>query len=278
MIAECAIYTTAWLWPNCLGLIVDTHNLMETLQNQYGTAGNEQLTAAVDLAQVTVSLLKLELFFTLNCIFNLIQFNCCGIKSPAEYNSSIWKLQGLTPGLNVPLTCCRLSEETGTYRTMMKKKRQFSYLDPKPINVSLCQAIEVGIMEGYRFNKGCSKDLEKWYQEQYVIFLACGLILVLVEFVALLGTVFSCTVSFKIKTMHRNSRLPKQKSFQERSGSVLEQKRTSPIAMENTYQQYVRKEGSGNFLEDNLPFAGTYRSISSTSGRRPNYSFIEDGV
>lgn len=39
--------------------------------------------------------------------------------------------------------------------------------------------------------------LEHWYQEQYILFLAVGLVIVLMEFAVLLSTVLSCTKVYK---------------------------------------------------------------------------------
>lgn len=54
LIAECAVYVIASAWPHCLGLGLDPEDLVKELQRNYGAAGQEQFTAAVDLAQATV--------------------------------------------------------------------------------------------------------------------------------------------------------------------------------------------------------------------------------
>ncbi|KAJ8965913.1 hypothetical protein NQ317_014101 [Molorchus minor] len=69
-----------------------------------------------------------------------VQFNCCGIESANEYDTSLWRLQALGPSLAVPLTCCRL-ENTNHSR---------AYLNPIPINSNLCQALERNRHDGYR--------------------------------------------------------------------------------------------------------------------------------
>lgn len=53
---ECAVYATAWAWPNCLGLGVEAVDLTKNVQGKYGISGEEQFTAAIDLAQTTVKL------------------------------------------------------------------------------------------------------------------------------------------------------------------------------------------------------------------------------
>lgn len=44
----------AWAYPQCLGLGMDTEQLAKSLRENYGVAGQEQFTAAIDLAQFTV--------------------------------------------------------------------------------------------------------------------------------------------------------------------------------------------------------------------------------
>lgn len=55
MIGECAIYAMAWAYPQCLGLGMDKEELGKLLRQNYGVAGQEQFTAAIDLTQNTVS-------------------------------------------------------------------------------------------------------------------------------------------------------------------------------------------------------------------------------
>lgn len=55
LIGESAIYTIAWAWPSCMGIGLETEELVRALQSRYGSAGQEQFTAAMDLAQTTVS-------------------------------------------------------------------------------------------------------------------------------------------------------------------------------------------------------------------------------
>lgn len=52
---ECAVYVIATAWPTCLGLGLDSEDLVRNLQKNYGVAEQEQFTAAVDLAQANVS-------------------------------------------------------------------------------------------------------------------------------------------------------------------------------------------------------------------------------
>ncbi|KAI4457427.1 tetraspanin [Holotrichia oblita] len=188
LIGECAIYATAWAWPQCLGLGLIPDELGKSLQKSYGIAGEEQFTAAIDLAQTL--------------------FNCCGVQSANEYDTSFWRLQSLGPSLAVPLTCCRLENA----------KSHNAYLDPHPINTTLCQTLEKDLQQGFRHLPGCSQHLEQWYKEQYIIFLAVGLLVVLIEFAVLLCTVLACaklygsaknTKDIKSKMEHEMTTMPK---------------------------------------------------------------------
>lgn len=110
------------MWPQCLGLTLNVTAMVKTLQGYYGIPGEEQFTAAMDLAQV--------------------KFECCGINTSINYDTSLWKLQGLgKKELTVPLTCCHLEN----------KEDKWAYLDPKPINTTLCQALQLHDYEKHRY-------------------------------------------------------------------------------------------------------------------------------
>ncbi|ENN82984.1 hypothetical protein YQE_00655, partial [Dendroctonus ponderosae] len=179
LIGECTVYAITWIWPQCLVLGLDTEELVKTVQRNYGSTGEDQLTAAVDLVQTS--------------------FNCCGINSANEYDTSLWRLQGRSPPFAIPLTCCVLKN--------LQDDR--SYLNLLPINVLRCQALEKNRHEGYRHTtvrlhsmgkpstkaifQGCEARLDQWYRQHYLGFLAIGLAVVLVEFIVLLSTILTCT-------------------------------------------------------------------------------------
>uniref|UniRef100_A0AAR5PK21 Tetraspanin n=1 Tax=Dendroctonus ponderosae TaxID=77166 RepID=A0AAR5PK21_DENPD len=163
LIGECTVYAITWIWPQCLVLGLDTEELVKTVQRNYGSTGEDQLTAAVDLVQTS--------------------FNCCGINSANEYDTSLWRLQGRSPPFAIPLTCCVLKN--------LQDDR--SYLNLLPINVLRCQALEKNRHEGYRHTTGCEARLDQWYRQHYLGFLAIGLAVVLVEFIVLLSTILTCT-------------------------------------------------------------------------------------
>ncbi|KAJ8919136.1 hypothetical protein NQ315_012121, partial [Exocentrus adspersus] len=163
LVGECGIYAVPWVWPKCVGLGLDVLDLIKSLQKNYGVSGQEQFTAAIDLAQT--------------------MFNCCGMESANEYDTSLWRLQSLGPSLAVPLTCCKLENAN----------QSRAYLNPEPRNAALCQALEKNRHEGYRHTAGCKESLEQWYREHYLVFLGAGLLVVLIEFMVLLSTILTCT-------------------------------------------------------------------------------------
>ncbi|XP_074041095.1 tetraspanin 68C isoform X2 [Leptinotarsa decemlineata] len=179
LVGECAIYVVAWVWPSCMGLGLEVDDLIKALQKNYGISGQEQFTVAVDLAQTT--------------------FNCCGIDSANEYDTSLWRLQGFGPSLAVPLSCCKL----------MNANQSKAYLNPEPVSPTLCQALERNRHEGFRHLTGCSNSLEQWYRDHYITFLGVGLVIVLVEFGVLLTTILTCTRLYhhnqEIKENHMNT-------------------------------------------------------------------------
>ena len=121
---EFAICLTITLWPQCLGLNLDQTVMVKTLQSSYGVPGREQFTAAIDLAQT--------------------QFECCAINNNINYDMSLWRLQGFGQrDWAVPLTCCWLNN----------KNDPLSYLDPKPINMTMCQSVRAQDYEKGRYTE-----------------------------------------------------------------------------------------------------------------------------
>ncbi|CAH1373057.1 hypothetical protein MTP99_014506 [Tenebrio molitor] len=216
LVGECAIYVIAWAWPNCLGLEVNPEDLTRSLQKNYGNTGQEQFTSAIDLAQTL--------------------FNCCGVESANEYDTSLWRLQALgRPSLAIPLTCCKLEN----YNTSK------AYLNPVPTNATLCQALEPNRHEGYRHLEGCNDHIQQWYRQHYLIFLGIGLVAVLVEFLVLLSTILTCTRIYKhnqdVKENSKNVRtepktgITSMQSFQRRTPTAAYSNDT--YAMTNSFRQ-----------------------------------------
>lgn len=113
------------------------------LKKEYGLAS--ALTAAVDLAQT--------------------RFECCGIEGPADYTSSLWKLQNLGgPDATVSKTCCLL----------LNMKEDQGYVNPRPINDTLCQSEELRYNALYRHQKGCLSRLEYFIRNETLVFIVMG--------------------------------------------------------------------------------------------------------
>lgn len=62
-------------------------------------------------------------------------------------------------------------------------------------------------------------QLELWYQEQYILFLAIGLVIVLMEFAVLLSTVLSCTKVYKERHEAKHKEKSKTNSYTYRSSN-----------------------------------------------------------
>ncbi|KAL1129866.1 hypothetical protein AAG570_012810 [Ranatra chinensis] len=115
LVAECVLTLFAIICPQYLGLAIDKDDLVTLWQRNYGVPGKEQMTVAIDLIQT--------------------KFECCGALSGTEYSISWWNLKELAaPNLLVPFSCCVQGENK-------------SYLDPSPLNNTLCQEKE---MDNYR--------------------------------------------------------------------------------------------------------------------------------
>lgn len=143
---------------------MDEDRMVRALQANYGVPGQEQFTAAMDMAQT--------------------RFKCCGITNDMNYDTSMWHLQGYGQSdWIVPFTCCRLSNQ-------MEK---FAYLDPLPLNGSQCQTLQKFEYEKSRFTDSCLEHIDNWYREQYVLFLGASLIVAIVEFCVLLAIILNCT-------------------------------------------------------------------------------------
>jgi hypothetical protein len=88
--------------------------MVKRLQSHFGTPGHERFTVAMDYAQTSL--------------------DCCAINDSINYDTSLWRLQNFgKKELTVPLTCCEL----------MNKFEENSHLDPIPINITLCQSVEL---------------------------------------------------------------------------------------------------------------------------------------
>ncbi|XP_017105882.2 CD151 antigen [Drosophila bipectinata] len=163
LLTESVVCLAITLWPHCLGISLDESQMVRALQEHYGVPGQEQFTNAMDLAQA--------------------RFGCCGMKSSLDYDTSLWRLQNFGQrNWPVPLSCCVLENAPNP----------LAYLDPKPVNSSVCQSLERLSYERERFTESCLPHLDDWYREHYSVFLGASLVLALVEFCVLLGIIMSC--------------------------------------------------------------------------------------
>lgn len=187
LLLESAACLAITIWPQCLGLNLDETKMVKAMQGSYGVPGREQFTIAMDLAQV--------------------HFRCCGINSDINYDTSLWRLQSYGQrDWTVPLTCCKLQN----------KNERFAYLDPKPLNGSLCQALQKFDYELARHTESCLNKIDAWYREQHVLFLGGSLIVSIVEFCVLLAIILNCTRmprkascredQIELHSTHRNQR------------------------------------------------------------------------
>lgn len=143
LVGECVVYLVTWAWPTCLGLNLGGEELIKSLQRNYGVAGQEQFTAAIDLAQTVASTTTFANHNARSSLATNFQFKCCGIYDSNEYDTSLWRLQSLGPKLAIPLTCCILNN----------LEEPKSYLNPHPSNSTLCQALEPNRHEGFRYKQ-----------------------------------------------------------------------------------------------------------------------------
>ncbi|KAH9399469.1 hypothetical protein TYRP_017881 [Tyrophagus putrescentiae] len=122
-------------------------DLPSKLQQEYGMQSS--FTAAMDLAQT--------------------KFECCGIDSPADYYKSVWHLQQLNGPLHsqVARTCCLLQN----------KHESQAHINPRPVNETLCQSLDLNLSRLYRNQKGCKRTLESFIRSESIVFvvLGCGL-------------------------------------------------------------------------------------------------------
>ncbi|ALC41121.1 Tsp68C [Drosophila busckii] len=213
LLAESVICLAITLWPHCLGISLDEELMVKALQRNYGVPGQEQFTNALDLAQT--------------------RFGCCGMRSAADYDNSLWRLQSYGQrNWAVPLSCCVLKNAP----------QALAYLDPQPANETQCQALERAIYERERYADSCLSHLELWYREQYSIFLIASLVLALIEFSVLLGIILSCT-----GIASRRARLQSATPIKVRRQPTAKSRQ---MLVDNIYESEVQLRGS-NCLHSN---------------------------
>lgn len=100
-----------------------------------------------------------------------------------DYDMSLWKLQNYGQrDWVIPATCCILQNSI----------EDRSYLDPKPINISLCQSLLKHDYNHARHSQSCLELLSLWFQQHYILFLITGLVVAIVQLMVLVSIIFSC--------------------------------------------------------------------------------------
>ncbi|XP_063989247.1 tetraspanin-11-like [Diachasmimorpha longicaudata] len=166
LLGEFSCCVIAVFWPHLLGIEIRSSKLVRALQRNYALPGREQFTAALDLAQTA--------------------FSCCGINGSSNYGTSWWRLQEVgRRDLVVPLTCC----------TLNNTQSPDAFLNPQPAHLRLCQTLNPLEHQRARHTTGCLDMIEKWTQDQALIFLVIGLIVMLIEISALLSTILAWSKS-----------------------------------------------------------------------------------
>ncbi|XP_015117226.1 tetraspanin-11-like [Diachasma alloeum] len=166
LLGEFACCVIAVFWPHLLGIEIRSSRLVRALQRNYALPGREQFTAALDLAQTA--------------------FSCCGINGSSNYGTSWWRLQEVgRRELVVPLTCC----------TLNNTQSPDAFLNPQPEDLQLCQTLNPLEHQRARHTTGCLDMIEKWTQDQALIFLVMGLIVMLIEISALVSTILAWSKS-----------------------------------------------------------------------------------
>ncbi|KAI5733136.1 hypothetical protein M8J76_008103 [Diaphorina citri] len=111
-------------------------------------------------------------------------FECCGINSGKDFMTSWWRLRELAaPNLLVPLSCCHPDP----------KNPDQSFLDPQPLNETLCQDKQPDNYILARYTEGCLEPLVLWLRHQTSLLLLAGLIKLSIQLLLLFVIILSCT-------------------------------------------------------------------------------------
>lgn len=131
-------------------------SVTEILKTEYGI--DQPLTQAIDLTQT--------------------KFKCCGIKGAEDYLESRWKKQNMGKGDNISKSCCVLSNMDDPE----------AYLNPHPINETLCQSQTVD----YVHKTPCLEELEKFIKEESFLFMVIGCGIAALEIFGMIFSICLC--------------------------------------------------------------------------------------
>ncbi|XP_045112702.1 CD151 antigen-like isoform X3 [Portunus trituberculatus] len=136
-------------------------SLTERLKAHYAAPGHETFTLAVDYVQY--------------------QLQCCGVGGPEDWKESTWFLEGVGgTGRVVPLTCCSLHLAPA------------AYVNPKPLNTTLCQSDEPIAQQIARHQKGCVGRVVGWVQAQSGLITGVGVGVGVLEVAGLVAAASLC--------------------------------------------------------------------------------------
>ncbi|XP_024082518.1 tetraspanin-11 isoform X2 [Cimex lectularius] len=160
LIVECTAVIFLAVTPKYIGIHVDSETLVDNWQRNYGVPGREHYTASVDMIQT--------------------MWDCCGVENGLEYSTSWWSLRELaSPGLVVPLSCCIQHSSK-------------SYLDPQPVNVTLCQDKNPEAHTFGRHTEGCFMPLKTWLSQEVMLILYAVAIIILYQLLLLFLSIIGC--------------------------------------------------------------------------------------
>jgi len=123
------------------------NNLEERLSIEYLMPGGEKMTSLMDLIQT--------------------RLHCCGVSSPSDYKKSHWQqTESNAERLIVPLTCCRLIDES-------------DIRNPRPLNTEKCQDTSE-VTSRYRHDQGCKNYLVDIASQELLLIVGMCLVACLV--------------------------------------------------------------------------------------------------
>ncbi|XP_037071310.1 tetraspanin-11-like [Pollicipes pollicipes] len=132
------------------------------LVKYYGVPSYDTETMAIDFAQY--------------------KFQCCGIRSPSDYDFSRWRVEEMGGAqLRVPLTCCALSRGSA-----------HPYLNPRPRDVHACQTRQPDVHQAERHTQGCLQSIKRWLARETTLLTSVGLGVGCLDLLCLVTAVFWC--------------------------------------------------------------------------------------
>ncbi|XP_018914644.2 CD151 antigen [Bemisia tabaci] len=159
LLAESVIGILTVIFPEYLGVNLSRDALMSLWQRTYGVPGKEQFTASIDLVQT--------------------RFECCGINSGNDFQASWWRLRELAPpSLLVPLSCC-----------VTNVTDPEAYLDPQPLDTSVCQKQHLEDYREFRHSQGCFEPLNEWIVERVSSLMLAGIGKLTIQLLLLLAII-----------------------------------------------------------------------------------------